>query len=161
MSQRRGSTWGSPSRTMSHESRPLAMRARYQLESAGYLRLSFSKALRSSISFPHTCDHSVQLGPPVGEGTGGDRGSVSQMQARPISLLIILCFILGCYLIATCLFSMYWATAPTCYLSGFPALPCVLLEWAHLWYIGHFIASQPEGWNFHSFEYLKAFSFVV
>jgi hypothetical protein len=57
---------------MSHESRPLAIRAQYQLESAGYSRLSFSKALCSDISLPHACDHSVQLGPPVGEGTSSD-----------------------------------------------------------------------------------------
>jgi hypothetical protein len=57
---------------MSHESRPLAIRARYQSESAGYLRLSFSKALHSAISIPHACDHSVQLGPVVGEEGGGD-----------------------------------------------------------------------------------------
>jgi hypothetical protein len=59
-------------RTMSHESRPLAIRAQYQSESAGYLRLSFSKALRSAISVPHACDHSVQMRPPVGEEGGGD-----------------------------------------------------------------------------------------
>jgi hypothetical protein len=57
---------------MSHESRPLAIRARYQSESARYLRLSFSKALRSAISVPHACDHSVQARPPVGEEGGGD-----------------------------------------------------------------------------------------
>jgi hypothetical protein len=72
MSQRRGSTRGSPSRIMSHESRPLAIRAQYQSELAGCSRLSFSKALHSAISLPHACDHSIQLGPPVGEGTSGD-----------------------------------------------------------------------------------------
>jgi hypothetical protein len=59
-------------RTMSHESRPFAIRAQCQSESAGYSRLSFSKALRSAISLPHVCDHSVHRGLPVGEGTGGD-----------------------------------------------------------------------------------------
>ena len=34
--------------------------------------MSFSKALRSAISLPHACDHSIHLGLPVGEGTGGD-----------------------------------------------------------------------------------------
>jgi hypothetical protein len=58
--------------TVSHESRPLAIRARYQSESAGYLRLSFSKALLSAISLPHACDHSIHQGLPVGEGTSGD-----------------------------------------------------------------------------------------
>ena len=57
---------------MSHESRPSAIRARCQLESAGYSRLSFSKALHSTISLPHTCDHSIHQGLPVGEGAGGD-----------------------------------------------------------------------------------------
>jgi hypothetical protein len=57
---------------MSQESRPSAVGARYQSESAGYLRLSFSRALRSAISVPHACDHSVQARPPVGEEGGGD-----------------------------------------------------------------------------------------
>ena len=59
-------------RTMSHKSRPSAIRAWYQSESAGCSRLSFSKALCSAISLSHTYDHSVQLGPPIDEGTGGD-----------------------------------------------------------------------------------------
>jgi hypothetical protein len=57
---------------MSHGSRPLAIRARYQSESAGYLRLSFSSALHNAISVPHACNHSVQARPPVGEAGGGD-----------------------------------------------------------------------------------------
>ena len=57
---------------MSHKSRPLAIRARCQLETARYSRLSFSKALCSAISLPHACDHSIHRGLPVGEGTGGD-----------------------------------------------------------------------------------------
>jgi hypothetical protein len=57
---------------MSHESRPSAIRARYQSELARYSRLSFSKALHSAISLPHVCDHSIHRGLPVGEGTGGD-----------------------------------------------------------------------------------------
>jgi hypothetical protein len=57
---------------MSHESRPSAIRAQYQSESARYSRLSFSKALRSAISLPHVCDHSIHRGLPAGEGTGGD-----------------------------------------------------------------------------------------
>ena len=54
------------------ESRPLAIRARYQPESVGYSRLSFSKALRSAISLPHASAQSFQLMLPVGEGTSGD-----------------------------------------------------------------------------------------
>jgi len=57
---------------MSHESRLLAIRAQYQPESVGYSRLSFSKALHSAISLPHTCDHSIQLEPPVGEEASSD-----------------------------------------------------------------------------------------
>jgi hypothetical protein len=68
-------------RTTSHESRPLAIRAQYQSESAGYSRLSFSKALHSAISLPHTYDHSIQLGPPVGEGTSSDTCSGYVYQA--------------------------------------------------------------------------------
>jgi hypothetical protein len=68
----RGSTQGSPSRTMSHESRLLAVRAQYQSESVGYSRFSFSKALHSAISLPHVFDQSFQLALPVGEGTSGD-----------------------------------------------------------------------------------------
>jgi len=54
------------------ESRPLAIRARYQPESVGYSRLSFSKAFCSTISLPHVADQSFQLVLPIGEGTGGD-----------------------------------------------------------------------------------------
>jgi hypothetical protein len=50
----------------------LAIRAQYQPESVGYSRFSFSKALCSTISLPHTCDHSIQLGLAVGEGAGSD-----------------------------------------------------------------------------------------
>jgi hypothetical protein len=67
-----GSTRGSPSRTMSHKSRPLAIRARCQPESVGYSRLSLSKALCSAISLPHAFNQSAQLVPLVGKGTGGD-----------------------------------------------------------------------------------------
>jgi hypothetical protein len=67
--------------------------------------------------------------------SGRVRGSMLQTPAHPISFIIILSFIFGRYLIATCLFSTYWAAAPTCYLSGFPALLLVLLEQAHLLYI--------------------------
>ena len=69
---RQGSTQGSLLRTMSHKSRPMAIRAQYQLESVGYLRLSLSKALHSTISLPHMFDQSAQLAPLVGEGTGRD-----------------------------------------------------------------------------------------
>ena len=61
---------------MSHKSRPLAIRAQYQSKPAGYSRLSFSKALRSTISLPHACDHTIQLGPPVGKRTGGDSAAL-------------------------------------------------------------------------------------
>jgi len=87
------------------------------------------------------------------------RGSMLQTWAHPISFLIILSFIYRCYLIATCLFSTYQATAPTCYLSGFPALPHVLLKRAHLLYIALFIALQPGGWKFTFLWVLKTFLF--
>jgi hypothetical protein len=76
------------------------------------------------------------------------RGSMLQMQVCPISFLIILSFIYRHYLIATCLFSMYQAAAPTCYLSSFPALLCMHLKQVHLLYIALFIASQLGGWKF-------------
>jgi hypothetical protein len=43
---------------------------------------------------------------------GGVRGSMLQMLACPVSFIILLSFIYRHYLIATCLFSMYWAAAP-------------------------------------------------
>jgi hypothetical protein len=57
---------------MSHESRPLAIRAWYQPESVGYSRLSLSKALHSAISLPHVFDQLAQLAPLVGKGTSSD-----------------------------------------------------------------------------------------
>jgi len=74
---------------MSHKARLLAIRARYQMESAGYSRLSLSKARHSTISFPHMFDQLAQVLPMVSGDTSLPLERCSTIDTYSMSILMV------------------------------------------------------------------------